>query len=215
MSYIINDFGVAIYNNYLPYGRLRTTNQGNPLLFITLAEAKSQLRIDSSYTGDDTYIEALIAIAVSIVEKETSIAITADQQMTYIADGFLPVIDLGLNGHEVESVKYYNTDNVLTTLVVDTDYYVSNLNFPMASIRLYNTTDNDWPDTYDKPDSVEVKFKAGINNQNDIPNGLRQAIFLIIGRYYEMRQDVITGTVVNKIPLGAQHIINQYKLATI
>jgi len=210
MSYTINDFGIATYNNFLPYGRLKVSTARSSWI-VSLAEAKAHLRIESGYTVDDTYITLLLKIAQDIVEKETSLLLSA-VGITYIADGFLPVIDLGVNGSAVASVKYYDTANAQQTLAVNTDYYVSNLSYLNESIRIYPSTNNNWPDTFDKPDSVEVIFTAGCST-NDVPLGLYQATLLIIGRYYEMRQDVGTGMF--DIPKGATHLINQYNRATI
>ena len=213
MDYRINNFGIAIYDNFLPYGRVKIES-ARTTWAVTLDEAKAHLRIDSSYTADDNYITTLIKIAQDIVEKETSILLT-EIELTYIADGFLDVIDLGYNGNDVNHVKYFDTDNVEQTLVENTDYYVSNLDYPNATIRIYPAKDKDWPDTFDKPDVVNIKFTAGVSELLQDAPGLIQAMLLIIGRYYEMRQDVITGTIVNKVPLGAQHLINQYRQTTI
>jgi len=181
---------------------------------ISLAEAKAHLRIDSSYTGDDVYITSLIKMAQNIVEKEAGMLMT-EVTMKYIADGFLPVIDLGFSGNSVAHVKYNDSSGSLQILTPDTDYKVSNLDYPNATIRIYPAKDKDWPTTEDAPDCVEVLFNAGPSEALQIPEGLIQAMYLVIGRYYEMRQDVISGTIVYKVPLGAQHLINQYRQTTI
>ena len=212
MSTITNVYGIEVYQPYLPYGRLKIKTPRIQWA-IDLAEAKAHLRIDSSFTGDDTYITALIKIAQDIVEKEVG-RMLSNVGYTYVADGFLPVIDLGLNGNEVLSVSYKDVSGSTVIMVNDVDYVVSNLNYPYATIRIYPKDGTNWPVTENAPDVVEVNFTAG-QVLNQIPDGLMQAMFLIIGRYYEMRQDVITGTIVYEVPLGAQHLINQYKQATV
>lgn len=212
MNYRINAFGVTIYDEYLPYGRIKIES-ARTTWAVSLSEAKAHLRIDSSFTADDTYITTLIKIAQDIVEKETSMLLT-EIELKYIVDGFLPVLDLGFSGNSVTHVKYYDTSNTLQTLATD-QYDVSNLDFPNANVKIYPAEGVSWPDTYDRPDSVEVKFDAGPSEALQIPEGLIQAMLLIIGRYYEMRQDVVTGTIASAVPLGAQHLINQYKRPTI
>ena len=134
MSTITNLFGIDIYQPYLPYGRLKIES-ARTVFAISLSEAKAHLRIDSSYTGDDTYITSLIKIAQNIVEKETGILLT-EVVMKYIADGFLPVIDLGFNGNAVTHVKYKDSSGTEQTLTEDTDYNVSNLNYPNATVKI-------------------------------------------------------------------------------
>tara|TARA_R100000329_G_C7613833_1_gene217843 strand:+ start:383 stop:1030 length:648 start_codon:yes stop_codon:yes gene_type:complete len=214
MAITSTDIGINYLSApYLPYGRVKV-DSARSTFAVSLAEAKAHLRIDSSYTTDDTYITTLTKIAQNIVEKETGILLTS-LVMTYIADEFnTEKIDLGFNGNTLTHVKYYDTDNSLQTLA-SSQYDVSNLNYPNANVLIYPAKDADWPDTYDKPDAVEIKFTAGLNQTYNIPEGLIQAILLIIGRYYEIRQDVVTGTIAVAIPLAAEHLINQYKEATI
>ena len=209
-----NIFGIDTYNEYLNYGRVKIESARSTYA-ITLSEAKEHLRIDSGFTLDDTYITSLIKIAQDIVEKETSILLT-EIELTYIADIWGgSYIDLGFSGNNVVHVKYFDTSNTEVTLVEDTDYTVSNKDYINATLRIYPVTGKDWPDLYDKPDCINIKFDAGPSEALQIPEGLKQAMLLIIGRYYEMRNDVVSGTVVNEVPLGAQHLINQYKQATL
>ena len=198
---------------YLPYGRVKV-HSARSSFAVSLAEAKAHLRIDSSYTTDDTYITTLTKLAQSIVEKESGILLT-DLVMTYTADQFNnDPINLGFNGNTVTHIKYMDEDNVQQTLA-SSKYDVSNLGYPSANVLIYPAEGEDWPDTYETPDCIEIRFTAGLSQTYNIPDGLIQAILLIIGRYYEIRQDVVTGTIATAIPLAAQHLINQYREATI
>ena len=213
MSYFVNGFGIGVYNQYLPYGRLKVDTPRTTWT-ITLSEAKAHLRIASAYTFDDTYITTLIKIAQNVVEQETSLILDGGIGMTYVADGFMPVIDLGVPATAITHVKYRNSSDQLITLTEGTDYKISNLGFPNAPVRIYPSNNTSWPSTAEAPDVVTIDFTAG-TTANNVPEGLREAILLVIGRYYEMRQDVITGTVVHEMPLGAKHLINQFKNATV
>jgi hypothetical protein len=37
-------------------------------------------------------------------------------------------------------------------------------------------------------------------------------MYLIIGHWYENRQDVVTGTQVNEVPQASQYLMEQYKV---
>ena len=212
-------FNYNYYNTYLPYFRI-TPESDRVTWAITLAEAKTHLRIVSTHTDDDTYITELIKIAQSLVEAECSIYLTS-QSLKAVADQWPEndVIDLGISSSSTTpTVKYYNESNVLTTLVKDTDYYISNGLGVSQSLRIYPV--NTWPSTFDKPDAIEIVFTSGIRSTiiDDNPGVFllgKQAMYLIIGRYFEMRQDVVTGTMVSEMPLAAKHIMNQIKNITI
>lgn len=201
-------------SNYLPYFRL-TPSDLRAAWALTLIEAKAHLRIESTYTEDDTYITQLIKIAQRLVEQECSIMLTA-QEYKAIGDEWPSnnVIDLGVNGLSGISLKYYNTSDVQTTLIEGTDYELSGANLEQQSLMVYPI--GSWPSLYDKPDSIEIVFTTGLRSSviTDEPVTYllgQQAMYLIIGRYYEMRQDVVTGTMVSEVPLAAKHIMNQIK----
>jgi len=209
-----NIYGINTYQEYESFGRIKV-EAARTTFVISLSEAKEHLRIDSGFTADDSYITSLIKIAQDIVEKETTMLLS---EVEYVWTGDIwpgAKIDLGFNGNGIVYFKYFDTTNTEQTLVENTDFTVSNKEYPNANLILYPVTGNDWPDLYDKPNSINIKFTAGPSESLQVPEGLKQAIYLIIGRYYEMRNDVISGTMATAVPLGAQHLINQYKRATI
>jgi len=209
-----NIYGINTYQEYESFGRIKV-EAARTTFVISLSEAKEHLRIDSGFTADDSYITSLIKIAQDIVEKETTMLLS---EIEYVWTGDIwpgAKIDLGFNGNGILYFKYFDTTNTEQTLVENTDFTVSNKEYPNANLILYPVTGNDWPDLYDKPNSINIKFTAGPSESLQVPEGLKQAIYLIIGRYYEMRNDVISETIATAIPLGAQHLINQYKRATI
>ena len=205
--------------DYLPYFRI-VPEANRTTYAVTLDEAKAHLRIVNTHTDDDTYITELIKIAQALVETECSLSLTS-QEFKAIGDHWPDddVIDLGINTSTVDPlVKYYNAANVLTTLVKDTDYYVSNGIGISASMRLYPI--DSWPTLYDKPDAIEITFLEGIRSTKISYNPAvyllgKQCMYLIIGRFFEMRQDVVTGTMVSEMPLAAKHIMNQIRNVTI
>ena len=111
----------------------------------------------------------------------------------------------------MESVKYYDSDNVLQTLDSD-DYDVDDVSEP-ARIRSVATTS--FPSTYDRLNAVQVRFVSGYGSDaSAIPNPLIQAIRLIIGHWYENRETVVIGTIANEIPFAAQALIDQFRIRT-
>lgn len=106
-------------------------------------------------------------------------------------------------------VKYYDTDGVEQTL--DPSEYWVDTHSDIVRVIAKNT----WPNTYCRPNSVSIEYLAGYGDApEDIPAAIRRACLLMVGHFYENRQEV-TPFNVKQIPAGvdallAPYIINQY-----
>ena len=47
-----------------------------------------------------------------------------------------------------------------------------------------------------------------------VPDGIKQAVLLTLGNWYENRQTVITGRTATELPLSSQYLLDQYKIQT-
>ena len=163
---------------------------------LELSMLKTHLRV----TGDDE--DGLIAqyanAAVDIVYHETWHLLKQFEYTFYLHDWeelkipIYPIIS-------IDSVKYYNSDNVLTTLPSG-DWYADTENCPG---RVY--FDNE-PNLYDdRYNAIEVKLTAGYASKADIPDGVLSLFLLILTALYENRQSVdrMTHT---EIPRTAAHL---------
>ena len=123
-------------------------------------------------------------------------------------DEFPPYIDLQVGDvASVTHIKYYDADNTLQTLAAS-NYDVDTKVRPG---RIYESEDGDFPNTYERPNAVEVEFIVG-GTASDVPAPIIQSIYIIVGRYYENRQDVVMGTQVNELPLMVDHLLTPYRL---
>jgi len=174
---------------------------------ISLSEAKAFLRIDSDYDDDNTYITSLINVATQVVEEFTRRRLMT-QTYNIFYDEFPPYIDLQVGDvASVTHIKYYDADNTLQTLAAS-NYDVDTKVRPG---RIYESEDGDFPNTYERPNAVEVEFIVG-GTASDVPAPIIQSIYIIVGRYYENRQDVVMGTQVNELPLMVDHLLTPYRL---
>lgn len=180
----------------------RTSAPASPI--VTLDEAKTHLRVD--HTDDDTYITALVDAAISVAENYTERSFFTQTWTLKLDDFPTDYIEL-IRGPiaSVTSVKYYNSDNTLTT-IDSADYRVDTY----STVARIEHTDT-WPTTYDRIDAVEVVFVAG-QLVADVPDDIKTAVKLIVGHLYQNRQDVITGTQVNQIPMGSRYLLDPYKV---
>ena len=151
---------------------------------VSLSDLKTFMRVDGS--DEDTLIAVLFTAARQMVEKYTNVSMS-DTASNYTLtldewpdDG---VIRLSVGPvTAVASVKYYDSDDVQQTMVVDTDYYASLKRKP-GEIVMVNT-----PNVKNKPDAIEVIFTAGYDEAS-VPETLVQAIQMITLNLYERRGD--------------------------
>ena len=198
------------YNNfmndgYIDYGKLvlKTAPSTTP---ISLAQAKTFLRVDSSFDDDNSYITSLINVATQQVETFTRRRLLPQTYNLY-HDYFPSYIDLQVGPIiSVSSIKYFDNNNVEQTLAT-TQYDVDDKVKPG---RIYESENGSFPDTYDRPNAINIEFIVGDNIAN-IPQPIIQAIYIIIGRYYENRQDVVIGTQANELPLMVEYLLTPYR----
>jgi uncharacterized phiE125 gp8 family phage protein len=206
MEYYNYNINTLRGTNYVPYGKL-VLKTAPASTVISLAEAKAFLRIDSDYDDDDNFITSLINVATGVVEEFTRRRLIT-QTYNIFYDEFPPYIDLQIG--EVASVvhvKYYDENNSLQTLA-SSEYDVDTKVRPG---RIYQSETGDFPNTYERPNAVEVEFTVG-GAASSVPAPIVQAIYIIVGRYYENRQDVVMGTIASELPLMVEHLLTPYRL---
>lgn len=163
---------------------------------VTLAEAKSHLRITD--TSHDERIQSYIAAATAMVESATEMLLV-EQTIRLEVDGFpegeieIPVYPI----QSVTSVKYDDADNVETTLVANTDYFVS-----LGGRYPKITPVSEWPTAYEgKPASVRIVMVAGYDEGSaspttfgdNVPADLIHAIKVKIKELFDIGGETIIG----------------------
>lgn len=164
---------------------------------ITLDEARRHLRIDT--TDFDQDITDAIASAREYVELITNRGLMPQTwQIDLPAFGagatLFPANIRSLNGilyqgsamsqwtnepvllpanvTELASVQYYDFENALQSLTVDTDYLVRFTEPPQLVPVLY------WPLTYRRPDAVKISASVGYTDAANIPGPIKSALKL-------------------------------------
>ena len=177
----------------------------NPLF--TTAEAKDFLKVDT--TADDTLIDSLIKAATQSCQIFTN-RYFLDTTVTQYSDNWFefyrlyksPVIS-------ITHVKYYDTNDTLQTLA-SSNYILDNISQPA---RIGISVDGTLPNLADRINAVEVKYSVGYGElSSEVPEGIKQAVLITIGNWYENRQTVITGRTATELPLSSQYLLEQYKI---
>jgi uncharacterized phiE125 gp8 family phage protein len=184
---------------------------GEPVL---LSEAKQHLRVDIS--TDDTYIEALIKVARETCETITRRALIS-QTWDMVLDEF-PALDwISFPFPPLQSVTSvsYTTLAGVTSTVSSSTYVVDTYSEPG---RLRLKSGYAWPgDSLKELAGVTIRFVCGYGLiRTSVPESIRQAMLLLIGHYYENREQVVIGQGVSiqKLPQGFEALLWPYRLVS-
>lgn len=173
---------------------------------ISVTEAKTHLRVDIS--DDDTLIEGLIQAARDYLESATRRAFCTQTWRLSLEDW--------PDKYEIEiprpplvsvtSLKYTDSAGTVTTLssslyTVDTD------SEPGRFVLNYGES---WPSvTLGTGTPIQLVYVAGYGGASAVPQWIKQAMYLLVGHWYENREATITGAGVlsNPIPFTLESLI--------
>ncbi|MGQ3293671.1 MAG: head-tail connector protein, partial [Shinella sp.] len=179
---------------------------------VSLADAKRHLRV--LHDDDDGYIEALVETAIGLIDGADGWLGRAlgEQTWEYSLDRF-PCSDVyGRTGRiniplapliSVDTVEYTGSDGV--------DAVITGFRpFGIGSTQpgyILPAIGNSWPSTICEPEVVRIAFKAGYE---DLPVGIKHAILLMIGHWYENREDISDGKLV-ELPLASKALLMPHR----
>lgn len=209
---------------------------------VSLADMKKHLNVD--HTDDDDLIEALTAAATDEIDGNTGIGRSlVDQVWEYrledfvcaISNGNKPNRRAGAHGYssdfdravfsrieiplppliEIESVKYFDRDNVEQTLGTSVYEVIGAAGHSRAAIAL--KSGQSWPAIYDRPEAVNIRFRSGyVDTSNsppvgEVPPKIVASIKLMTGTLYANRETLVIGQSVIELPWAAQHLVKRYR----
>ena len=177
----------------------------NPLF--TTTEAKDFLKVDT--TADDTLIDSLIKAATQSCQIFTNryFLTTTVTQYSDKWDGIYTLYKSPVFG--ITHIKYFDSNDTEQTLA-SSNYILDNVSQPA---RIGIAVNGTLPDLADRINAVHVEYKVGYGVTSDlVPEGIKQAVLITIGNWYENRQTVITGRTATELPLSSQYLLEQYKI---
>lgn len=137
---------------------------------VTLIEAKAHLRIDEDNLDESIIFQ--IESARQFVELTCNRALmdqTWEVTLPSFGSGYIPLP--GGNVSAIDSIQYYDTDNVQQTLA-SSEYYPRLEEPARVEPRLT------WPATFCRPDAVLITLSVGHEQAADVPAPLRSAVLL-------------------------------------
>lgn len=164
-------------------------------------EALAHLRVDGD--ADHAYVTLLVATARARVEQDTHRALPV-QSWTLALDSWAPCIELPLPPlRSVSEVRYIDTDGA-TQILASSAYRVDTSG---EAGRIAPAFGSEWPQTRAIIGAIEIDFDAGYDV---VPMPLQHAMKLLIGHWYENREQVVTGTIATSMPDGVAALISPY-----
>lgn len=171
---------------------------------VTLTEAKAQCRVDIS--TDDTYIGNLITAAREWCELHDWRVYMPQTWELYLDDWpstsaiEIPKPPL----QSVTSFKYTNESDVEATLD-SSQYYVDTVSDPGWLVLRSAYA---WPAvTLRDANGIVIRFVAGYAGASDVPMRIKQAMLLLVGHWYENRENTTVGAVSRSIEFGVTSLL--------
>ena len=198
--------------DHQPDGVFSSLVTGPVAPLLTTTEAKEHLRVD--YDDEDALIDGYVAAAADMVDAQWGelgrAMVTQRWQLTLPAFPASGVIILPIPPVQaVTGITYYDADNAEQTLASDT--YLLTINDSHA--RLDKAQGAVWPSTYARADAVAVRYDAGYGDLGtDVPEGIRQAVKLMVGHWYENRS-AVSEAAMNEMPLAVRSLLHKYRVA--
>ncbi|MCP5017105.1 MAG: phage gp6-like head-tail connector protein [Ketobacter sp.] len=166
---------------------------------ISLAEAKMHSRVDS--TDDDEIIRLYIAAAREYVENWSGTAIVESTYAFYF-DIWQSEYNIYKPINSITTFEYKNADNVgvYGGSLTGSDYHY---NSSQGLITLGNSV---MTDIYNQSNAVKITAVVGQENIGEIRSDVKQAMLLMIGHWYENREEVSV-VQLHQIPMGAKDLL--------
>lgn len=169
---------------------------------ISATEAKTWLKVTA--TADDTLIANLIVAARQAVENYCNIKLISQTVAEYWSEfpdnrGELllrfPLVS------SITSVAYVDTASANQTF--------SSYNSDLSGIpaRLWPNASTEWPETKEQLKAVTITYVCGYANAAAVPDAIKTAIYLMLGRWYENREDSV-----KMLPTAAENLLNPYRV---
>lgn len=181
---------------------------------VTLQQAKTHLRIDDDQIADDALVIGLIAAATDYAETFTRRALIS-QTWDGVMDDFPNGDAFRLAFPPLQSVTSitYTDANGDSQTFSSAKYIVDIVSKPARIALAYQ---QEWPVTREIANAVTVRFVAGYGDDpSDVPEGIRLAMLLMIGHWYENREAIVampSGMTYQEAPEGAKALLWNHRV---
>jgi uncharacterized phiE125 gp8 family phage protein len=190
-------------------------NAGPSVEPVTVAEAKSHLRVDTS--DDDTYIGTLITAAREWVEAYLDRTLVHTQWKMRLerfpTDSLYPIElprpPVVSSGTATAVTITYTGETGNTATLSTAQYRVQRFETPGRVTTVYGGT---WPAGREDNDAVQVTWWAGYGSTgSSVPAAIRHAILMLVGYWYENRSTVVVGSISKQLEFAVESLLSSQK----
>lgn len=172
---------------------------------VTLAEAKAQCRVDID--TDDTLIGNLIVAAREYCEMHDWRVFMPQTWELYL-DAWPSTNAIEIPKSPLQSVTFfqYTDEDGNTATLASSQYLVDTVSDP-GWLMLKSAYS--WPSvTLQDVNGIAIRFVAGYASAADVPRRAKQAMLLLVGHWYENRENSTVGTVNRSIEFGVKALLD-------
>lgn len=178
---------------------------------VTLAEAKTHLRVDTS--DDDALITAQIEAATRWVEEYTGRQLV-DATWKLTLDTWPVGDEIQLARPPVGSVTsiVYTKSDGTTDTMPSADYFLDNAD-DYGPHRVVLSDGKSWPSEQLRPAAaVAVTYTAGYGAAGDVPDQFKTAVKTVVGTLYEHRETEVVGTISTALKHSAEWLLFPFRV---
>jgi len=160
------------------------------------------------HDDDDPLHLDILASATDYVERYLRAALISTPYEAYYS-GFADCIELPVRpAISIEEIKYYDIDGL--EQILDPSIYEADLAGPIPSVILAQS--QAWPSVDKTINPVTVVFTAGYGTKDDVPDGIKLAIAMLV-RQFEENREGIAFSQANEIPHSVSALLTRYRRA--
>ncbi|MEL7513667.1 MAG: hypothetical protein AAGK03_03570 [Pseudomonadota bacterium] len=173
---------------------------------VSLAELKAHLRVTSP--AEDDLLQSCIDVAIAEIDGAGLLGramMTAHYTLTCPPPAGIVPLEIG-PAQDITAISYVASDGALRNLVPS--------DFSLISDGEAAYVDGDWPsDMARRPDALRITYRAGFGDlPGAVPADLRHAVKLLAAHRFEVRDEVVIGTVASAVPNGVERLINLHRV---
>jgi uncharacterized phiE125 gp8 family phage protein len=186
---------------------------------LDLAYVKTFLKLESSFTDDDTFITNIIKSARQWCEERTNRSFISQVRSQYqdcfysmyrnssaYYNGCIELLYgplIAVDDLYVNYIKYYDENDTLQTLS-SSEYWVDTTSrIPRIWVK------TSWPTTKSRPNAVEISYNAGFDTDGStLPGHYKTAMELYIAHFYENRVPELSGVSISKFEMGIERLLD-------
>ncbi len=189
---------------------ISVASTGSP---ITLESIKDHLRIERGETIYDDELKGLRSAAVEMAQNITGRKLMSQTWKVYLDDWpdkeYVELPYSPLQTVDSTGIVYTNSTNDSTTFG-STAWSEDTVSEPG---RVVLENDEDWPtDVLHQNNTIEITFDCGYSATSDIPESIIHACKLMIGHWFEQREDTLTGQELKQVPFASEALLAPYRI---